>query len=118
MSVRQYSAMTYFSTVAMQRLGRGAEAERLFKELLAYAKTLAATHPKIDYFATSLPAMLLFEDDLTSRQQIHAMLLEAQAQIGFGEHEIAKDLLRDILQRDPSHLLAADLLRELSADIP
>jgi tetratricopeptide (TPR) repeat protein len=118
MSVRQYSEMTYFSTVAMQRLGRGAEAERLFKELLAYAKTLAATEPKIDYFATSLPAMLLFEDDLAERQQIHAMFLEAQAQIGFEEHDLAKDLLREILRRDPSHLLAADLLREISADAP
>ena len=118
MSVRQYSEMTYFSAMAMQRLGRGAEAERLFEELLAYARTLATIDPKIDYFATSLPAMLLFEDDLTSRQQINVMLLESQAQIGLGEHESARDLLRDILLRDPSHVLAADLLRELSADAP
>jgi tetratricopeptide (TPR) repeat protein len=117
MSVRQYSEMTYFSAMAMQQLGRATEAEGLFEELLAHAKTLAATDPKIDYFATSLPAMLLFEDDLRSRQQINAMLLEAQAQIGLGEHELARDLLRDILQHDPSHLLAADLLRELFADI-
>jgi tetratricopeptide (TPR) repeat protein len=116
MSVREYSEVTYFSAMALQRLDRGAEAERLFEELLAYAKTLSASEPKIDYFATSLPAMLLFEDDLASRQQIHAMLLEAQAQIGFGEQEIAKDLLREILQRDPSHLLTRDLLREISAD--
>jgi hypothetical protein len=61
--------------------------------------------------------MLLFEDDLTSRRQISAMLLEAQAQIGFGEHEIAKDLLREILQRDPNHLLAGDLFREFSASM-
>jgi tetratricopeptide (TPR) repeat protein len=117
MSVRQYSEMTYFSAMAMQRLDLGAEAERLFDELLAYGKTLATTELKIDYFATSLPAMLLFEDDLTSRRQISAMLLEAQAQIGFGEHEIAKDLLREILQRDPNHLLAGDLFREFSASM-
>jgi tetratricopeptide (TPR) repeat protein len=117
MSIRQYSEMTYFSAMAMQWLGIGSEAERLFAELLAYAKTLAATDPKIDYFATSLPAMMLFEDDLATRQQINAMLLEAQAQIGFEEHDLAKHLLREILRRDPSHLLAADLLRNISADV-
>ena len=118
MSVRQYSEMTYFSAMAMQRLDRNAEAQRLFEELLAHAKTLGATTPTIDYFATSLPAMLLFEDDLATRQQINATLLEAQAQIGFEEHDLAKDLLREILRRDPSHLLAADLLREISAYAP
>jgi tetratricopeptide (TPR) repeat protein len=115
MSVRQHSEMTYFSAVAMQQLDRHAEAEKLFEALLAYSRTLAATEPKIDYFATSLPAMLLFEEDLASRQRISAMLLEAQAQLGLGKPEIAEDLLRDILRRDPSHLLAADLLREISA---
>jgi tetratricopeptide (TPR) repeat protein len=116
MSVLQHSETTYFSAMAMQRLHRNAEAERLFEELLAYSKTLGATEPKIDYFATSLPAMLLFEDDLPSRQQINAMLLEAQARIGLCEHDRALDLLRGILRRDPSHLLATNLLREVSAD--
>lgn len=110
MSVRPYSEMSYFSAMAMQRLDRNAEAEKLLHDLLAYAKTLRATTPTIDYFATSLPAMLLFEDDLAARQQVDAALLEAQAQIGFEEHDLARDLLREILRRDPSHLLAADLL--------
>ena len=116
MSVRQYSEMSYFSAVAMQQLDRNAEAEKLFEALLAYSRTLAATEPKIDYFATSLPAMLLFEDDLAGRQQIQAMLLEAQAQIGLDGHDRATDLLREVLHRDPSHLLATDLLREISAE--
>ena len=38
------------------------------------------------------------------------------AQIAFEEHDLAKDLLREILRRDPLHLLAADLWREISAD--
>lgn len=118
MSVRQYSEMTYFSAMALQRLDRNAEAQELFEQLLAYAKTLAASDPKMDYFATSLPAMLLFEEDLSSRQQIGAKLLEAQAQIGLGEHKIATDLLRKLLHLDPSHRLTADLLREISVDAP
>ena len=44
-----------------------------------YAHTLAATPAKIDYFATSLPTMLLFEEDLASRQQTQAKLIERLA---------------------------------------
>jgi hypothetical protein len=49
-----------------------------------------------------------------SANQCH--VLEARAQIAFEKHDLAKDLLREILRRDPRHLLAADLLREISAD--
>jgi hypothetical protein len=99
----------------VQRAHRGnAGADELFEELLAYSKTLGATQPRIDYFATSLPAMLLFEDDLAAPRQINAMLLDAQAQLGFAEHDRASDLLREILRHDPSHSLAADLLQEIS----
>jgi hypothetical protein len=41
---------------------------------------LESTAQKIDYFATSLPAMLLFEVDLVRRNKHHALFLRSQAQ--------------------------------------
>ncbi|MFT3783846.1 MAG: DUF5107 domain-containing protein [Nibricoccus sp.] len=110
MSVRNFSEMTYYSALAWRRLGQKARAERLLKELLAYAKNLYAARATIDYFATSLPTMLLFEDDLKVRQQTTALFLEAQARLGLGQTKAAQKLLRTVLQRDPSHALAADFL--------
>lgn len=112
MSVRAYSEMTYYSALSLERLGRRAEARKLLRELLAYARTLARQPAKIDYFATSLPTMLLFNDDLEARQGTTALFLEAQARLGLGEKAAARRLLRIVLQRDPNHALAADLLGE------
>ncbi len=110
MSVRAYSEMTYYSALALEKLGRKAEARKLLRGLLSYARSLARQPAKIDYFATSLPTMLLFDDDLAARQVTTALLLEAQARLGLGKKAAARRLLRTVLKRDPNHALAADLL--------
>lgn len=110
MSVRAYSEMTYYSALSLERLGRRAEAHKLLRGLLTYARNLARQPAKIDYFATSLPTMLLFDDDLTARQLTTALFLEAQARLGLGETTAARRLLRTVLKRDPNHAVAADLL--------
>jgi len=115
MSVRAFSEMTYYSALALERLGRRAAAKKLLRGLLGHARRLACTPATIDYFATSLPTMLLFDDDLTHRQKITALFLEAQARLGLREQAAARRLLRRVLRLDPSHALAADLLVELSA---
>lgn len=109
MSVRPFSEMTLYSALAMQKLGRRAEAKKLLKDLLGYAKKLAKIEAKIDYFATSLPTMLLFDDDLEVRQQTMALVLEAQARFGLGQKSRATKLLKQVLRRDPNNVPAADL---------
>jgi tetratricopeptide (TPR) repeat protein len=111
MSVRPYSEMTIYSAMAMQKLGQKKRAKDLLNSLLAYAKGLHKAEAKIDYFATSLPTMLLFEDDLKYRQQTTAVLLEAQARMGLGQKEAAKKLLKQVIRRDPNNVPAADLQR-------
>ncbi len=81
----------------------------------AYASRLAKAPAGIDYFATSLPAMLLFDDDLAFRQKTTALFLQAQAHAGLGKTTRAKTLLRAVLKRDPNHSQAADLLGEISS---
>jgi tetratricopeptide (TPR) repeat protein len=113
MSVRAYSEKTYYSALALRRIGRKADATKLLRALLAYTRALAKAEAKIDYFATSLPTMLLFDDDLPARQLTTALFLEAQARLGLGQKARATALLRTVLKRDPSHALAVDLLSAL-----
>lgn len=110
MAVRACSEMTFYSALALRKLGREAAAARLLRQLLAHATRLARAPATIDYFATSLPTMLLFADDLAARQRTTALLLEAQARLGLGQVAAARRLLRTVLRRDPSHEAAADLL--------
>ncbi len=59
-AVRTYSEMTYYSALSLQQLGRRAEAAKLFRGLRTYAKQLFKQEARVYYFATSLPASLLF----------------------------------------------------------
>ena len=115
MSVRAFSEMTYYSALSWEKLGQKAKVKKLLRDLLAYARKLAKTHAKIDYFATSLPTMLLFDDDLQRRQEITAIFIAAQAQFGLGQKKTAVRMLQQVLQRDPNHAFAADLVAELGA---
>jgi tetratricopeptide (TPR) repeat protein len=109
---RQYSEMTYFSALSLQRLGKKAGAHKLFKGLKAHARHLFKEKARVYYFATSLPARLLF-DNLQHRQETTALLMEAQAEIGLGKKAVAGKLLQTVLQRDPARALATDLLGAL-----
>ncbi|PAW78199.1 MAG: DUF5107 domain-containing protein [Verrucomicrobia bacterium Tous-C9LFEB] len=109
MSVRAFSEMTYYSALAWEKLGQKARAKKKLRDLLAYARQLRKTKATIDYFATSLPTMLLFDEDLQERQTTTALFLEAQAFTGLGRMTEARKALRLVLRRDPNHALAQDL---------
>jgi len=113
MNVKPFSEMTYYSALALKSLGKTAEAEKLLNDLLRYANVLIEQPVKIDYFATSLPAMLLFEDDLQKRAKVTATFLQAQARLGLGETPVARQLLGEVLRLDRNHTLAWDLLSEV-----
>ncbi len=106
--VAEYSEKTYFAALAERKLGRRAAAGKLLRGLLTHARQLANTPAKIDYFATSLPAMMLFEDDLQARRVTTARFLEALALLELGQTAAGRRKLRDILRRDPSHAGAAE----------
>jgi tetratricopeptide (TPR) repeat protein len=112
MSVREFSEMTYYSALALKRLNRAKQARQLLRDLFGYARRLVQTHPDIDFFATSLPAMLLFNDDLEKRNLITSLFLESQACFGLGYTKRGERLLQRVLRLDPNHALAADLSAE------
>lgn len=113
MSVLDVSDMTFWSGLALQRLGEIQDAAAVFQRIYDHSLDLEAAEPRIDYFATSLPAMLLFEDDLFRRKQINALFLRAQAAAGLGRSSECDDLLTKVLQMDCNHAGAADLLRQM-----
>ena len=113
MSVKVFSEMSYYGALALAKLGRKAESEEVLRGLLSYAVDLAKAVPIVDYFATSLPAMLLFNEDPVRRNMIQARFLQAQAKTGLGKSAEGVALVQGVLQLDPNHGLAADLLEEI-----
>ncbi len=103
------SESTFWSGLALKRLGERDEALETFKKILDYSIRLEQEPAKIDYFATSLPAMLLFEEDLDARQRIEATFLRAQAALGLGEADRAMQLLSKLEELDHNHPGPSDL---------
>ncbi|WP_456844755.1 DUF5107 domain-containing protein [Cellulomonas sp. P5_C6] len=110
-----FSEMTYYAVLGSRRLGDDVRADALVDGLAAHAVMLRSTSATVDYFATSLPTLLLFQDDLQAAQTTTAMLLDAQVAALQGDVDAAAAGLDDVLAREPSRLRALDLRRELSA---
>jgi tetratricopeptide (TPR) repeat protein len=113
MSVRSVSDKTFWAGMAYARLGQDRHARELFQKIYDYSLELEQQSPRIDYFATSLPAMLLFENDLGKQNQIEAKFLRAQALLGLEREKEARALLSEVLQLDRNHPGAADLVEQL-----
>jgi tetratricopeptide (TPR) repeat protein len=113
MAVKTYSEMTFYRVLAMQQLGQVSAAERLLDAVAAYAETLQKTPATIDYFATSLPALLLFDADLQARQTTDGLFLKAQVHFARRQYQQARELLTKVLDMEPHHGLAVDLLSEI-----
>ncbi len=106
MAVQPFSEMTYWSGLAMQRLGQATEANALFEAMLSYGIELEQREAKIDYFATSLPSLLLFDDDLEERQKMQARSIQAAALSGLGRTAEADRLRNSIKEVEPTHTFA------------
>jgi tetratricopeptide (TPR) repeat protein len=114
MTVHSISDMTFWSAMAKQCLGEKEEATSLFQAIFNYSDQLKTQPPKIDYFATSLPAMLLFEEDLEKRNQVEALFMRGQALFGLGKLAEARRLFGKVLEFDQNHAGAAEILEQSS----
>ncbi|OAE00276.1 DUF5107 domain-containing protein [Arthrobacter sp. OY3WO11] len=72
----------YWKGIACSRLGRNADAERIWQQLDARADELETAPAVPDYFATSLPELLLFDTDTAGARLETAALLRALAAEG------------------------------------
>jgi tetratricopeptide (TPR) repeat protein len=104
---REPSEMTLPQALARRRLGDAAGADAALRRLLATARRRAREVPRVDYFATSLPDMLIFDDDLTRRRDLECAYLAGLARLGLGQARAAAALFRRVLELDPSHPGAA-----------
>lgn len=111
--LQRISDKSYWSGMAQLDLGARDQAANIFQQIYEYSIELEQAEPRIDYFATSLPAFLLFEDDLEGRNRAESRFLRAEALSGFGRNSEAVSLLTEVLAIDTNHAGAADLLHQI-----
>lgn len=103
---------SFWRALALRELGDEPAAKAVLQELLASARRRARDEVRIDYFATSLPALLLFHDDLGKRHRIECRFLEGLALAGLGRPAEGRRAFRDVLAADPHHARALALVRD------
>jgi hypothetical protein len=89
--------------MALLKLKRFEEADGRFERLIAYGKKHLNDKIKMDYFAVSLPDLLIWEDDLTFRNRIHCLYLQGLGYIGKTDIENATAMLSEAAKLDVNH---------------
>jgi len=110
MAVTAHSPLSYYRGLSLQELGRHREAEELFSSLMAFAETKLTEPACIDYFATSLPNLLVFEENLQARRDAEMHLLIAMAHQGRGDTEAARVALDGVFSFTNADQHALNLL--------
>jgi len=114
MAVSAYSELSYYKALSLKELDKTAEAEDLLKKIKAFAEAKLKEKVQIDYFATSLPLLLVFEDNMQKRNTTDAKFLIALAELGLGNYKVSAALTIEILELNSMHVGAIDLTKELA----
>ena len=93
----------FYQGLALLKLGLAEEANTRFEKLIAFGTKHLNKTIKLDYFAVSLPDLLIWEDDLTFRNKIHCHYMLGLGNYGLGELAIAKTHLSEAAAMDVNH---------------
>ena len=94
----------FYQGLALLKLGREAEARGRFYKLINYGKNHIFEKVVMDYFAVSLPDLLIWEDSLDLKNRIHCNYMLALGYYGLGDTERADRYLQEAAALDINHL--------------
>lgn len=93
----------FYQGLALLKLGREGEARSRFYTLLRFGEKQLFVPFKMDFFAVSLPDLLIFEDDLQKRHELHCHYLMGLGHLGLGQVEEANTAFQHVLTQDTYH---------------
>jgi tetratricopeptide (TPR) repeat protein len=90
----------FYQGLAWLKLG---EERTIFHDLVDFGQLHLHDQISIDYFAVSLPDLLVFDADLDLRNHIHCLYIMGLGKLGLGEVAAANTLFDQVLQLDINH---------------
>ncbi len=101
----------FYQGLAWRKLGEEDKARSRFNRLIKHGEKHLFDRVKIDYFAVSLPDLLIWDDDLNVRNLIHCNLVMGLGYLGLGDKEQARKFLSEVIRLDINHQVGQQLLK-------
>ena len=97
----------FYQGLAWLKLGKENSAKEIFNKLISFGKQHLHDKIAMDYFAVSLPDLLVFDQDLDMKNTLHCHYLIGLGLLGLGKIEEAKNNLQKVLNSNINHQGAA-----------
>ena len=94
----------FYAALCYRQLGQEDKARSLFHKLVNYGKQHIFDHVTMDYFAVSLPDLLIWDDSLDVKNRIHCLYMLALGYYGLNEKEKALRYLTEAKSLDMNHM--------------
>ena len=102
----------YYQGLALLKLGRTGEANGRFYRLINYGRQHIFEPQVMDYFAVSLPDLLIWDDSLDTKNRIHCLYMLALGYRGLGDKERSEHYLGEVEKLDINHYGIQELRSE------
>ncbi|HTJ52305.1 MAG TPA: DUF5107 domain-containing protein [Cyclobacteriaceae bacterium] len=96
----------FYQGLALKKLGLHTKAEKIFGRLISFGAEHMSDKIKLDYFAVSLPDLLVFDQDLDLKNQNHCHYLIGLGNLGLnnGRQKEAENHFNKVLENDINHM--------------
>jgi len=92
-----------YQGLAWLKLGHTQTGENIFRRLIEFGDEHIHDNIHVDYFAVSLPDLLVFDQDLNVKNRIHCSYLKGLGNLGLGNTREAAALFTAVLEMDVNH---------------
>ena len=93
----------FYAGLCYRALGQEDKARSLFNKLINFGKQHIFEKQVMDYFAVSLPDLLIWEDSLDVKNEIHCKYMLALGYYGMGDKDRALKYLTEVEALDNNH---------------
>lgn len=93
----------FWQGMALKALGEHHAAERLFQSFLHWVETQRDNVPEVDFFAVSLPDLVVLDTPAAAKHQQHCLFITALGHLGLGNLTASQLAFDALLQVNPAH---------------
>lgn len=93
----------FYQGLAWLKLDNEQKANNIFHRFIQFGNEHISDKIQIDYFAVSLPDLLVFDQDLDLKNKLHCLYLLGLGNLGLKKYDEAEQYFKQVLSEDVNH---------------